>query len=156
MATDRLERLLADLEAQGIDAARLRVIAGVPCTRRCDHPFCDRYRALRALADAATEPEPSSVVSDLSPLAPQRKCSACNGSGSSNPLHHCPSDEVVLGWSPCPECGGSGDAPAPAEGERCPTCGSDDPAVCNVRRPHPHGSRLTSCCSNPFHNGASR
>lgn len=95
MATDRLARLLADLEAQGIDAALLSAMQ-----RELELWDPEAARVLRALADAATEPE---------------------------------------------------------RAERCPTCGSDDPAVCNYHiQPHPHGSRTTPCCPHPWHDGGSR
>jgi len=79
MATDRLARLLADLEAQGIDAARPRVLRGAPCTRRCDHPGCDVRRVIRALADAAERTivhvglDPSNAASVWVELDPQAR-----------------------------------------------------------------------------------
>lgn len=85
MATDRLSRLLAALEAQGIDAARLRSIRGVPCSRRCDHPFCDRYRALRALAAAAAEPERAERCPTCGSDDPAVRNSLNQGRGSDGP-----------------------------------------------------------------------
>lgn len=58
MAPDRLSRLLDDLDAQGIDAARLRTLARSSAVKpRCDCIGCCTVIVLRALADAADEPE---------------------------------------------------------------------------------------------------
>jgi len=57
MATDRLARLLADLEAQGIDAARLLDLAGLAEHFHAMPTKGTIAPILRALADAAAEPE---------------------------------------------------------------------------------------------------
>jgi len=56
MATDRLARLLADLEAQGIDAARLLDLAGLAEHFHAMPTEGTIAPILRALADAAAEP----------------------------------------------------------------------------------------------------
>lgn len=50
-------------------------------------------------------------------------CRSCLGTGDSNPLR----GEGVIGYSPCPECNGTGrrPAPAPVKCEACKGSGAD-------------------------------
>lgn len=44
--------------------------------------------------------------------------------------------------------------PSPDTPSVCPTCGSDDPAVCDFRYPHAWGTRATLCCQDDWHHPA--
>lgn len=68
-------------------------------------------------------------------------------------------ERVELDLKADPSCPIHGSVP-----KRCPTCGSDDPAVCCWKpgedhrsgEPHPFGNRVNSefCCPDPFHSGS--
>jgi len=60
------------------------------------------------------------------------------------------------GWSGSwNECKGSPmPDPSPDTPSVCPTCGSDDPAVCDFRYPHAWGTRATLCCQDDWHHPA--
>lgn len=106
------------------------------------NPYCP--------AEARRCAEDARAALSTSPDTETTPCGWCGGQGA------LPDEGGKLGRD-CPRCEGRTTLPdTETRGERCPKCGSDDPAVCKRGRLNTghEWKSGNACCSHPFHRPA--